>query len=242
MPLSRRNRKASRKASRKNMRKASRKNMRKASRKNMRKASRKNMRKASRKCWSRKASRKNMRRNRRQHGGGVAMAQSLAQGRQFAEIHRAQHGGAMLSGAPLSAITDSMLPGDLRSFARIGGLDDSIAAAATQRDPDQMPAQKGGRRSKASRKNKDSRKNKGSRKASRKAKGKKASRKAKGKKASRKAKGKKASRKSSRKNRKNRKQYGGAMGAPYNQPTMLLSASEAAKAGTADFSNPLLKH
>jgi hypothetical protein len=114
-----------------------------------------------------------------------------------------------------------MLPGDLRSFARIGGLDDSIAAAATQRDPDQMPLQKGGRR--ASRKNRNSRK------------GKKASRKAKGKKASRKAKGKKASRRS-------RRQYGGAMGAPYNQPTMLLSASEAAKAGTADFSNPLLKH
>ena len=194
------------------MRKASRKNMRKASRKN----SRKNMRKASRKCWSRKASRKNMRRNRRQHGGGGAMRLGLAQGEQFAEIHRAQHGGAMLSGAPLSAITDSMLPGDLRSFARIGGLDESIAAAATQRDPDQMPLQTGGRRAR------NSRKNRNSRKASRK--------------------NKKASRKSSRRNRKNRKQYGGAMGAPYNQPTMLLSASEAAKAGTADFSNPLLKN
>jgi hypothetical protein len=215
MPLSRRNRKASRKASRKNMRKGSRKNMRKASRKN-----KKNSRKASRKCWSRKASRKNMRRNRRQHGGS-AMGQSLAQGQQYAALHRSQHGGAMLSGAPVSAITDSMLPGDLRSFARIGGLDDSIAAAATQRDPDQMPLQKGGRRAR------NSRKNRNSRKGSRKAKGKKASRKT------------KSSRKSSR---RSRRQYGGAMGAPYNQPTMLLSASEAAKAGTADFSNPLLKH
>jgi hypothetical protein len=172
----------------------------------------------------RKNSRKNMRRSRRnsrrQHGGGGAMPLSLAQGRQFMDMHKAQHGGAMLSGAPLSAITDSMLPGDLRSFARIGGLDASIADAATQRDPDQMPLQKGGRRSKASRKNKGSRKGKG----------KKASRK--GKKASRKSKG----------SRKSRKQYGGAMGAPYNQPTMLLSASEAAKAGTADFSNPLLKN
>ena len=201
MPLSRRNRKASRKN-------------RKDSRKCYRKASRKNMRR----------SRKNSRRNRRQHGGS-AMRQSLAQGEQFASFHSRQHGGAMIAGAPLSAITDSMLPGDLRSFARIGGLDASIADAATQRDPDQMPLQKGGRRSKASRKNKGSRKGKG-------------------KKASRKGsrKGKKASRKSSRKNRKSRKQYGGAMGAPYNQPTMLLSASEAAKAGTADFSNPLLKH
>jgi hypothetical protein len=193
----------------------SRKCYRKNSRKNMRKNSRKNMRR----------SRRN---SRRQHGGGGAMPLSLAQGRQFMDIHKAQHGGAMLSGAPLSAITDSMLPGDLRSFARIGGLDASIADAASQRDPDQMPLQKGGRRSKASRKNKGSRKGKG----------KKASRK--GKKASRK--GSRKGKKASRKNRKSRKQYGGAMGAPYNQPTMLLSASEAAKAGTADFSNPLLKN
>ena len=195
MPLKRDNRK-SRKCYRKS-RKDSRKNSRKNSRRNSRRNSRKN-------------SRRNSRKDRRQNGGG-AMLQSLAQGQQFASIHKAQHGGAMLTGAPLSAISDSMLPGDLRSFARIGGLDASIADAAQMRDPDQvqMPAQKGGRRGKASRKNKDSRKNK----------------------------------KASRKNKKNsRKQYGGAMGAPYNQPTMLLSASEAAKAGTADFSNPLLKH
>jgi hypothetical protein len=129
-------------------------------------------------------------------------------------------------GAPLSAISDSLLPQDLRSFARVGGLDASIADAATQRDPDQV-VQTGGRRvsGKASRKNKkNSRKNKkNSRKASLKNR-----------------KNRKNS-KNSRKNRKNKKQYGGG-GAPYNQPTMLLSASDAAKAGTADFSNPLLKN
>jgi len=176
---------------------------RKASRKNMRKNSRKN----SRKCY------RKSRRNRKQHGGS-AMAQSLAQGRHFASLHSNQHGGALM-GAPLSEIDGSMLPQDLRSFARVGGLDASIADASHMRDPDQV-VQKGGRRS--------SRKN--SRKASRK-----------NRKNSRK------NRKASRKNmRKNRKQRGGAMGAPYNQPTMLLSASAAAKAGTADFSNPLLKH
>jgi hypothetical protein len=178
-----------------------------------------------------------MRKNRKQHGGS-AMAQSLAQGQQFASFHSRQHGGALM-GAPLSEIDGSMLPQDLRSFARVGGLDASIADASHMRDPDQMPVQKGGRRSsrknRASRKNrKNMRKNKKSRKASRKNK--------KSLKASRKnKKSLKASRKN-KKSRRNRKQRGGAMGAPYNQPTMLLSASDAAKAGTADFSNPLLKH
>jgi hypothetical protein len=148
------------------------------------------------------------------------MAQSLAQGRQFAEFHKNQHGGALM-GAPLSEIDGSMLPQDLRSFARVGGLDESIAAAATQRDPDQVSVQQGGRRRNGRKSRKASRKN---RKASRK--------------------NKKNSRKSSGKNsRRNRKQRGGSLsGAPYNQPTMLLSASAAAKAGTADFSNPLLKN
>jgi hypothetical protein len=166
----------------------------------------------------RKNSRKNMLKNRKQHGGSP-MAQSLAQGQQFASFHKYQHGGALM-GAPLSEIDGSMLPQDLRSFARVGGLDASIADASTQRDPDQV-VQQGGRRNsrKNSRKNrKNSRKN---RKNSRK--------------------NRKNSRKNRKNSRKNRKQHGGG-GAPYNQPTMLLSASDAAKAGTADFSNPLLKH
>ena len=55
----------------------------------------------------------------------------------------------------------------------------------------------------------------------------------------------KKNRKASKKSKKNRKsrQAGGALtGAPFNQPTMLLTSAEAAKAGTADFSNPLLKY
>lgn len=190
--------------------------------KNSRKASRKNKkdrksRKGSRKCWSRK------------QAGGNPMAQSLDQGKQYMEFHAKQHGGAYLTGAPLSMITDSRLPTEMRDFARVGGLDASIADAATQRDPDQVPAQNGGRRKsgrksgrKASKKSKKSKKN---RKASKKSK-----------------KNRKASKKS-KKNRKSRRQAGGALaGAPFNQPTMLLTSAEAAKAGTADFSNPLLKH
>jgi hypothetical protein len=163
---------------------------------------------------SRKASRKCYRKNKKQ-AGGSPMAQSLVQGKQFAEFHPNQHGGA-LTGAPLSQIDGSMLEPGLRDFARVGGLDASMAAAATQRDPDQMP-QHGGRRT--------GRKNK---KASKKSKNKKASKKSK--------KNRKASKKS-------RRQAGGALtGAPFNGPTMLLTPAEAARAGTADFSNPLLKH
>jgi hypothetical protein len=196
-------------------------NMRK-NKKSTRKGSRKAGRKGSRK--DRKGSRKDRkdRKNRKQTGGNP-MEQSLAQGRQFAEIHSAQHGGAYLTGAPISQIDGSMLEPGLRDFARVGGLDASVAEASTQRDPDQM-AQSGGRRNR-----KASKKSKKNRKASKKS---------------------KKNRKASKKSKKNRKagsrrsrQAGGALtGAPFNQPTMLLTSAEAAKAGTADFSNPLLKH
>ena len=205
-------------------------------------------RKASRKT-SRKTSRKN-RKNRKQYGGNP-MEQSLAQGEQFAKIHSAQHGGAYLTGAPLSEIDGSMLPSDLRSFARVEGLDASINDAAAQgpdqataqmpaQMPSQMPSQTGGRRNRKSRKNR-----KASRKASRK--NRKASRKASrmNRKASRKScrKNRKSGRKSSRKNRKSRRQAGGSLaGAPVTWESRFLSDSDAAKAGTADFSNPLLKN
>ena len=200
MPLTRKNKKLNRKnrtASRKN-RKASRKGNRKnrtASRNNRknRTASRKN--------------RKSCRKNKKQAGGNP-MAQSLDQGKQFMDFHKNQHGGAYLTGAPLSQIDGSMLEPGLRDFARVGGLDASVTEASTQRDPDQMPSQNGGRRN---RKNKKSKKN---RKASKK----------------------------SKKNRKSRQAGGALTGAPFNQPTMLLTSAEAAKAGTADFSNPLLKY
>ena len=190
----------------------SRKSSRKASRKSSRKSGRK-----SRRCYTRKN------RSARKQSGGAN--ESLAQGSDFLSRHTRQHGGALLTGAPVGYT--GMLPSELRMVARVGGLDDSISAAATQRDPDQMPlasasasAQKGGRRkSKAA---KSGRKSKAA-----------------------KSKAAKSSRKSSRKSNKSRKQAGGFRqieGAPYGQSPMLLSASQAAKAGTADFSNPLLKH
>ena len=144
---------------------------------------------------------KKSRSRRRQHGGAAASL-SLPQGVDFASRHMNQHGGALLTGAPVGYT--GMLPPELRMVARVGGLDDSIAAAAGQRDPDQMPlpvlAQKGGRRRKSGRK--------------------------------------------SRKSRKERKQHGGFRhieGAPLSASTSLLPPHLAAKAGTADFSNPLLK-
>ena len=198
-------------------------------RKNNMRKNKKSTRKGSRKDRKDRKDRKN-----RKQTGGNPMEQSLAQGRQFAEIHSAQHGGAYLTGAPISQIDGSMLEPGLRDFARVGGLDASVAEASTQRDPDQM-AQSGGRRNrKASKKSKKSKKN---RKASKKSK--------KNRKASKKSKKNRKASKKSKKSRKagSRRQAGGALtGAPFNQPTMLLTSAEAAKAGTADFSNPLLKH
>lgn len=163
-----------------------------------------------------------LRKSRKQRGG------NLAQGREYASFQkgganalkggelasfrrstrRTQSGGGMhLQGAPLTSLGE-MLPEELRSFARVGGLDSSL------RDASALAAQTGGRRKNVTAK--------------------------KGKKAKKAKKGvncKKA--RKSRKSRKSRKQYGGA--AHFNSPTMLLTPSQAAKAGTADFSDPLLR-
>ena len=201
--------------------------------------SRKVYRKSRKSRKSRKTERKverkdrKSRKNRKQYGGNP-MAQSLAQGQQFANIHSAQHGGAYLSGAPLSEIDGSMLAPELRSFARVESLDASINDAAAQ-GPDQttqMPAQTGGRRNRKSRKSerknrKSERKNRKSERKNRKSE----------------RKNRKSCRKSGRKNRKSRRQQGGSLaGAPVTWESRFLSDSDAAKAGTADFSNPLLKN
>jgi len=169
-----------------------------------------------------KKNQKKTRSCRGQHGGAAASL-SLPQGVDFASRHVNQHGGALLTGAPVGYT--GMLPPELRMVARVGGLDDSISAAAGQRDPDQMPlpvlAQKGGRRRKSGRKSRKS--GRKSRKSGRKS--------------------RKSGRKS-RKSRKERKQHGGFRhmeGAPLSDSTSLLPPHLAAKAGTADFSNPLLK-
>jgi hypothetical protein len=204
-------------------------NYRKNSRKN-----RKNMRKASRKA-SRKNTRKNTRRNNNaMMMGGNPMQLSLAQGKEFVEIHQGQRGGgAPLMGAPVGYT--GMLDESLRASARIGPLDDSVRAIQGMSD---MPApavatpeQTGGRRS-TTRKNRKSKKN--SRKDR---KNKKSSRKdRKNKKSSRKD---RKNRKTSRKNKKSyRKMHGGS--APITDSFDLLSPAMRMKAGTADFSNPLL--
>jgi hypothetical protein len=179
--------------------------------------------KKSRKVKARKASRTQMKKKtyRRKHRGGAydPMAASLAQGRQYSELHSNQHGGGALVGAPVG--DQGLLPDDLRVAARIAPLDARLGEISGMSDQSSIAPMKGGRR-------KSRRGGKKSRKALKKSR--------KGRKASKK------SRKSSKKSRK-RKMRGGAYSpAPYNAPTMLLSSSEAAKAGTADFSNPLLKH
>jgi hypothetical protein len=204
-----------------------------------------------------KKNQKKSRSRKSQYGGG-APSLSLPQGVDFASRHVNQHGGALLTGAPVGYT--GMLPSELRMVARIGGLDDSIAAAAGQRDPDQMPlavpAQKGGRRRKTKRSNRKSRKSgrKSVRKSSRKER--KSARRCGPRKSARKErksgrkerksgrKERKSARKSARKERKSRKQHGGFRaleGAPLSASPSLLPSHLAAKAGTADFSNPLLK-
>ncbi len=191
-------------------------------RKNSRKH-RKSSRKDSRK--NRKSSRKmNMRRMNYFGGQYDPMALSLAQGRQYQELHQNQHGGSstqMAHGAPVGY--DGMLPADLRASARveptfsamqqIQGMSDMPQATTTTQ-------QTGGRRRKSKTRKSKSKKSKKSRKGSKKS--------------------RKGSRKSRKGSRKSRKMRGGM--APYNSPSMLLSPAMAAKAGTADFSNPLLKY
>lgn len=66
-------------------------------------------------------------------------SQSLAQGVDYNKIHAGQHGGGMqMMGAPVG--TTGVLDSSLRSAARIGPLDDSVAAIQGMKD------QSGGRR------------------------------------------------------------------------------------------------
>ena len=162
---------------------------------------------------SRKANRKNSRRNRRSQWGGVApveyvmgqdvTAQSLAQGKQFAELHANQHGGALAyQGGPFpgSVQDQTLLPAGLHASARVAPLDAAIHEIQGMKD------QGGGRR----RNRKASRKNRKNRKASRK---------------------NRKNRKASRKNRKQGGgSYKLDTAADYNGPSMLLPSGLEAKA------------
>jgi hypothetical protein len=127
------------------------------------------------------------------------MAQSLAQGQQFAKMHAAQHGGGALDAGPFpGAVTEqSLIPANLAAAARVAPLNAALNAIANMKDPGQAGGARKGR------------------------KGRKASRKAR--KMSRKG------RKASRKNRKTRRMRGGAFGdnaASVNAPGMLLEGSQ----------------
>jgi hypothetical protein len=153
-----------------------------------------------------------------------------------------------LNWAPVVAGDQGMLPADMREQARVVETFAAVNEASSMRDPDQLPVQAGGRR-RGSRRRRSRRNNNGSmmrrsrRRCSR-----------------RNNNGSVANltpsmrrRRSSRRNnnggmnmtpmnaqlrRRRRKQHGGLRvleGASYDSPNMLLSPSEAAKAGTADF-------
>ena len=92
---------------------------------------------------------------------GMAAKQSMAQGDQYLDFHKGQHGGAFM-GAPLSAIESSALPSSLsasagtdcldRAFADIAGLSDQAGGKrrrrASKRSKRSKRTKKGGKRSK----------------------------------------------------------------------------------------------
>ena len=178
-------------------------------------------------------SKKSKKSKKTQRGGAN---ESLAQGAEFLSRHTNQHGGALLTGSPVGYT--GMLPDELRMAARVGGLDESFRATAGMSDTD-MPFQKGGRRStrKVTRKAKAA-KSKAKKSKAKKSKAKK-SKKSKAKK-SKKSKKSKAKKSKAAKSKKSRRQSGGARyeGAELSASPMLLTPSQAARAGTADFSRP----
>ena len=157
---------------------------------------------------------------RKQRGG------TLTQGKEFSSLHLNQHGGAatMLSGAPVGYTGE--LEGGLRESARLSQYDDYFRQASGMSDTG--PVQKGGSSRKKS-KSKSQQKQKSKSKSKSKSKQK-----------------QKLSRKNKQKlSRKNKhKQRGGSRAelgyGNVGDSYMLLSPST--KTGSADFSNPLLKH
>jgi hypothetical protein len=154
------------------------------------------------------------RRNRRQNGGAYnAGALSLAQGQQYRELHKNQYGGGQaMNPAPVG--DTGMLDPSLRQMAAVGPLDRALGEVAGMSDMQtSAPEAPAAAQKGGRRKQTKSRKNK-----------------------NKKSKMSKKSKKS-----KSKKQRGGAYSpAPVSAPGMLLSRMDAARAGTADFSNPWL--
>jgi len=96
------------------------------------------------------------------------VAQSLAQGQQFASMHAKQHGGAALDAGPFpGAVTEqALIPANLMNAARVAPLNSALTAIANMKDPGQAG---GARRRKGRKMSKKARKgSKKSRKTSRK--------------------------------------------------------------------------
>jgi len=140
------------------------------------------MARASRKTHRKhKTHRRHSRRNTRRGGAmlqGAPLSYSLSddwsskmsqgQGGDYLKYHVGQHGGAYLSGAPLSEISGSALPGDLRGPAHIGGIDKAVADVAHLKDQAggrRKKSKKNGGRRKSSKKNGGRRKSHGARKS-----------------------------------------------------------------------------
>ena len=103
----------------------------------------------------------------RKHRGGMAPVNdpsmalsakdSLSQGSQFLNMHKAQHGGGP---APYSAVSNSLLPSSMVGSARTGPLDVAIAGAQRMQDGGKRRNRKNRSRKNRSRKNR-SRKQRG---------------------------------------------------------------------------------
>ena len=105
----------------------------------------------------RSRSRRNRRRTNRHRGGalmgapvdystGSPMKLNLAQGVQYGEFHKGQHGGAFSGSAYPGAVTQSMLPSDLVASSRVGSTLASLDAVKGLTDPSPSNPMGGGRR------------------------------------------------------------------------------------------------
>jgi hypothetical protein len=134
--------------------------------------SRKNRSRKERKNRSRKSrmNRNRSRRNRSLRGGmapindtsmNMAQRDSLAQGSQYLNIHKDQHGGAA---APYpTAVTNSVLSGPMIAATRTGPLDAAIAQIQGMQDGGRRRKHRGGRRSRKHKKHSRSRRHRGGR-------------------------------------------------------------------------------
>ena len=91
----------------------------------------------------------------------MAQRDSLAQGSQYLNIHKDQHGGAA---APYpTAVTNSVLSGPMIAATRTGPLDAAIAQIQGMQDGGRRRKHRGGRRSRKQKKHSRSRRHRGGR-------------------------------------------------------------------------------